>query len=118
MSAKKPLPGQKVRGSDTGRPTMALLDLLGRRQTLRVLWELRNQSLNFRDLQNHCDKPSPTVLNKRLAELRAGKIVEHKTGEGYRLTTLGQSLLQSLAPLADWAEQWVVALEDDANPDN
>ena len=26
-----PLPGRPVRGSDTGRPIMALLDLLGRR---------------------------------------------------------------------------------------
>ena len=30
-----------VRGSRTGRPIMALLDLLGRRWTLRILWELR-----------------------------------------------------------------------------
>ena len=31
-----------VRGSRTGRPIMALLDLLGRRWTLRIIWELRD----------------------------------------------------------------------------
>ena len=36
-----PKPGRRVRGSATGRPIMALLDLLGRRMTLRILWELR-----------------------------------------------------------------------------
>ena len=30
-----------VRGSRTGRPVMALLDLLGRRWSLRIIWELR-----------------------------------------------------------------------------
>ena len=34
-----------VRGSRSGRPIMALLDLLGRRWTLRILWELREQAL-------------------------------------------------------------------------
>jgi DNA-binding HxlR family transcriptional regulator len=32
---------RSVRGSKSGRPIMALLDLLGRRWTLRILWELR-----------------------------------------------------------------------------
>ena len=35
-----PRPGAKVRGSATGRPVMAVLDLLGRRWTLRVLFAL------------------------------------------------------------------------------
>ena len=36
---------RRVRGSTTGRPIMVLLDLLGRRWTLRILWELREQTL-------------------------------------------------------------------------
>ena len=31
---------KRVRGSTTGRPIMALLDLLGRRWVLRIVWEL------------------------------------------------------------------------------
>ena len=46
-----PLPGRRVRGSAAGRPIMALLDLLGRRMSLRILWELRDDRLTFRALQ-------------------------------------------------------------------
>ena len=31
-----------VRGSASGRPIMVLLDLLGRRWSLRIVWELRD----------------------------------------------------------------------------
>ena len=37
-----PRPGRRVRGSRSGRPIMAALDLLGRRWALRILWELRD----------------------------------------------------------------------------
>ncbi|MEH2514939.1 DNA-binding HxlR family transcriptional regulator [Bradyrhizobium sp. AZCC 1610] len=33
------------RGSRTGRPVMALLDLLSRRWTLQIVWELRDGPL-------------------------------------------------------------------------
>ena len=59
-----------VRGSRTGRPIMALLDLLGRRWTLRIIWELRSTRATFRALREACGNPSPTVLNERLRELR------------------------------------------------
>ena len=55
---------------------MALLDLLGRRLTLRVIWELREGPLRFRALQACCDQALPTVINARLAELKAVGIVE------------------------------------------
>ena len=60
---RTPLPGRPVRGSSTGRPTMALLDLLGRRWALRVLWELRDGSaLSFRELQERCGGLSGNVM--------------------------------------------------------
>ena len=40
-----------VRGSRTGRPIMAVLDLLGRRWMLRILWQLRDGPLTFRALR-------------------------------------------------------------------
>ena len=100
-----PRPGRRVRGSRSGRPIMALLDLIGRRWSLRVLWELRDASLTFRELQSRCDGMSPSVLNDRLAELREAGIVE-AVEEGYRLTREGLKLLRDLAPLHDWAERW------------
>ena len=72
-----PLPGQPVRGSTSGRPVMALLDLLGRRWALRVLWELRDGGgLTFRELQARCAEVSSSVLNDRLRELREAGIVQ------------------------------------------
>lgn len=65
-----PKPGKPVRGSRTGRPIMALLDLLGRRWALRILWELREGPLRFRTLQASCDTISPSVLSLRLTELK------------------------------------------------
>ncbi len=99
-------PGKVARGTRTGRPIMVLLDLLGRRWTLRILWELRDVSLSFRDLQARCDQMSPSVLNTRLRELREGGVVESDPGAGYLLTKHGRELLEALGPLQDWARAW------------
>jgi DNA-binding HxlR family transcriptional regulator len=45
-----PQPGKPVRGSVTGRPLMAGLDLSGRRWSLRIIWELCDGELGFRPL--------------------------------------------------------------------
>ncbi|HET6870024.1 MAG TPA: helix-turn-helix domain-containing protein [Solirubrobacteraceae bacterium] len=103
--AEIPKPGSPVRGSQTGRPIMALLDLLGRRWALRVIWELRDGPLTFRQAQARCGQVSSSVLNDRLAELRAAGIVE-ASAEGYRLTDEGQELLALYPPLDAWAQRW------------
>jgi DNA-binding HxlR family transcriptional regulator len=84
---------------------MVLLDLLGRRWALRVIWELREgRRLNFRDLLA-ASETSPSVLNTRLGELREAGLVEHGDA-GYALTALGADLLRRFLPLHDWAEKW------------
>lgn len=86
---------------------MALLDLLGRRWALRVLWELREDGLqSFRELQTRCGNISSSVLNQRLRELREADIVASDATGGYRLTDEGQRLLQALAPVDAWAKRW------------
>jgi len=104
--AAAPAPGRPVRGSRTGRPIMAALDLLGRRWALRVLWELRDGPHPFRALRERCGGVSPTVLSARLAELREAGVVEPSPGEGYLLTRSGIDLLAALAPLQGWADAW------------
>jgi DNA-binding HxlR family transcriptional regulator len=84
---------------------MALLDLLGRRAALRVLWELRGERLTFRALVEAADT-NPSVLNARLAELREAGVVDHDSDGGYGLTADGKGLLDRLAPLHAWAEAW------------
>src|SRR6201994_334590 len=96
---------RRVRGSTSGRPIMALLDLLGRRWALRAIWELRGEPLPFRGLQAACGAISSSVLNERLAELRAAGIVTASDG-GYALTPEGRELLDLYPALNDWAERW------------
>jgi DNA-binding HxlR family transcriptional regulator len=111
-----PLPGSKVRGSRTGRPIMALLDLLGRRWILRILWELREESLGFRALQARCGRMSPSVLSQRLRDLVSARIVEQNEGADYRLTEPGARLLAALLPLHQWSEDWARSAASDLPP--
>ncbi|MGT2438255.1 winged helix-turn-helix transcriptional regulator [Bradyrhizobium betae] len=97
---------RSVRGSRTGRPIMALLDLLGRRWSLRILWELREEPLTSRALRTACDEASPTVLQARLTELREAGFVELGEGGGYGLTPLGRELCETFMPLHRFAERW------------
>ena len=97
---------RNVRGSTSGRPIMALLDLLGRRWSLRILWELREQPLTSRSLRAACDEASPTVLQARLSELREAGLVELIPASGYRLTAMGRELHQTFLPLHRFAERW------------
>lgn len=86
---------------------MALLDLLGRRWALRVLWELREAgAANFRELQQRCGNISSSVLAERLRELRDAEIVATSDGSGYGLTEEGHALLEALAPIDAWAKRW------------
>ena len=104
--AKQALKKRAVRGSRSGRPIMALLDLLGRRWSLRILWELREATLTSRALREACDDASPTVLQARLAELRQAGFVELVPAGGYRLTGMGTDLLGTFLPLHRFAERW------------
>ena len=104
-----PRPGSKVRGSRTGRPIMAALDLIGRRSLLRILWELRASTLRFRQLQTACGEISPSLLNSRLKEMREAQLLQ-LTDEGYTLTALGRDLISALEQLRAWAEKWSKSL--------
>ena len=100
---------ERVRGSKTGRPIMRLLDVLGRRWSLRIMWELRDQRLTFRELRGRCDDVSPTSLNQRLKELRMLQLVDHD-GDGFGYTKWGLELGEHLLELSRWSEKWGKAI--------
>jgi DNA-binding HxlR family transcriptional regulator len=97
---------RKVRGSKSSRPIMVLLDLLGRRWSLRIVWQLRQEPLTSRALREACDGASPTVLQARLSELRQAGFVELIPSSGYGLTASGRELLETFLPLHRFAERW------------
>lgn len=93
---------KKKSETTSSQPVMTLLDVLGRRWSLRVLWELRDGPLSFRELRAAASQVSPSVLNTRLTELRELGIVDHD-GDGYALTDAGRELAPHLLALARWA---------------
>ena len=105
MGGEGPRPGVPVRGSASGRPIMAALDLFGRRWTLRVLWELRAGPAGFRALQARCDGMSSSVLRQRLVELERAGLVQRPAAD-YALTPLGEEALRALRSLDRWSARW------------
>ncbi|MBL4783967.1 MAG: helix-turn-helix transcriptional regulator [Cohaesibacteraceae bacterium] len=106
-----PMPGSPVRGSKTGKPIMALFDLLGRNWSMGVLWILCTVGpLTFRGLQEQCEGISPTVLNMRLKEMRQADFITH-TSDGYVVTAMGLELFAFLEPLGYWSLEWAEHLE-------
>ena len=84
---------------------MVLFDILGKRWTLRILWELRQGPLSFRALRERCDDVSPTLLSQRLKTLRNLEIVQ-LGDKGYSMTDHGTSLGKHMAKLDIWANDW------------
>lgn len=89
---------------------MVLLDILGQKWTLRILWELSAGCVSFRQLRGMCDDVSPTLLNNRLKQLRDLRFVALEDC-GYRLTGQGEDLVEHFARLDRWAQDWARTIE-------
>jgi DNA-binding HxlR family transcriptional regulator len=85
---------------------MAALDLLGRRWSLRMLWELRDGPLGARPLRERCDGMSPSVLYERLGDLAGAGLIVQRDDQRYELSEAGRSLGEVLIPLDQWARRW------------
>ncbi|MEM9729239.1 MAG: helix-turn-helix domain-containing protein [Myxococcota bacterium] len=109
--ADVPLPGRPVRGSSSGRPITAALNLLSRRWVLRVLWELREGPSGFREMRARCDGMSPDTLSTRLQELQLAGLVRREEDATWRLTELGESLRPAMIALDEWARHWARLVE-------
>jgi DNA-binding HxlR family transcriptional regulator len=111
------MPGRPVRGSESGRPIMAALNLLSRRWVLRIIWELRDGARGFREMQALCDQMSPNTLSTRLGELKEAGIVAHDAKGDWTLTPLGRQLGPALEALQTWAVAWERDLADRTQTD-
>jgi DNA-binding HxlR family transcriptional regulator len=89
---------------------LALLDLLGRRWALRILWELRAQPASFQALQQRCDSMSTSVLSQRLGELRDAQLIEKDQAGDYLLSEHGVRLLAQLDGIDEWTQEWARAI--------
>jgi DNA-binding HxlR family transcriptional regulator len=107
---KFPSPGSPVRGSKTGVPIMALLDLLGRSWAMGIIWQLSSGASTFRNIQLYCENISPTVLNERLKELTLANLIQRSV-DGYQLTKKGEELYALISPLGKWAKTWAKSIK-------
>lgn len=93
------------------QPIMDVLEVLGRRWTLRILWELSERGpLGFRALREACDDLSPDTLSTRLKDLSAADLVTNEstrtdqdTSNNWRLTARALKLKPHLFGVAQWA---------------
>lgn len=90
----------------------SLLEYIGKRWALRLLWELGNGPATSRMLRSRCGV-SPSVLQTRVDELRTAGLVD--SGEnGYELTVMGQKLVGVLSPLNEFSDLWAKELHKEA----
>jgi DNA-binding HxlR family transcriptional regulator len=88
----------------TERAMPAILDLLGRRWALRLIWELRRDAVSFSAMRERTGI-SPSVLSQRVGELLESGIVERDGARRYRLSGRGRELARLLYELNRWAER-------------
>lgn len=111
--AKPIVPYLPVRGSDSGMPIMAAFDLLGQKWTMRILWQLNQNSMTFRELQQACGQVAPSMLNTRIKQLKLAQLLII-TDAGYELTQTGLALVKALDPLRDWSQQWAEVVQHES----
>ncbi|HET6154289.1 MAG TPA: helix-turn-helix domain-containing protein [Marmoricola sp.] len=85
---------------------MAVMDLLGRRWALRILWELSHEPMRALDLKGRCDDMSSSVLYQRLRELSEAGLVSQDDQARFAVTPLGGDLRAALEPLNVWSRRW------------
>lgn len=98
-------------------PLAQAAQLLCERWTLIIVRELTAGSTHFSELQKGAPLLSPTLLSKRLKQLRKAGVVEQRGAAGsstYHLTAAGHALRPIVEDLGIWGHHWVPAkLGDD-----
>jgi len=91
-------------------PTSQVLNLIGHRWAVQVLWALNHAArpIRFRELQRALEPITQKEMTNRLRELEAAMMVHRKVYPEvpprveYQLTALGKSIIPLLIALADW----------------
>lgn len=86
------------------RPMASLMDQLGKRWSLRLVWELRRDVVSFSELRERTGI-SPSMLTTRLGELQSLGVVERDGARRYRLSGSGRELARILYDMNRWAER-------------
>ncbi len=85
--------------------------LLGAKWKASILWHLKDQPVRFNDLARMIGGASKKMVDQRLKELEAQKMVkrtvlsERPIAVVYQATDFGKSALSVLEPLLKWTEK-------------
>jgi DNA-binding HxlR family transcriptional regulator len=86
-----------------------VIEMLADPWLVLVIYALGDRQLRFRQIEQRVDGISQKVLMQTLRKTTRHRLVEAvPDGDGYRLTDLGQALLEEVvAPLCTWAQDHV-----------
>lgn len=92
-------------------PVSKTAEVLGEKWTLLIVRELVLGATRFSQIQRAIPRISPTVLNKRLAELQTHGVIVRKRipeqkGFEYQLTESGRELYPLILQMAQWGMRW------------
>ena len=94
-------------------PITATLSVLGGKWTPLVLWELRDETLRFGELQRRIPGITKKMLSQRLQELEADDVVHREAYAEvpprveYSLTEFGQTLRPILDAMCEWGNDYL-----------
>lgn len=91
-------------------PVAMAAEIFCSRWTAQILREMICGSRRFNDLRRGVPRMSPTLLSKRLVEMREAGIIEEVAGKGgkeYQLTAAGEDLKPIVMALGFWGQRWV-----------
>ena len=91
-------------------PVAMAAEIFCSRWTALILREMICGSRRFNDLRRGVPRMSPTLLSKRLVEMREAGIIEEVAGKGgkeYQLTAAGEDLKPIVMALGFWGQRWV-----------
>ena len=92
-------------------PVAMAAEIFCSRWTALILREMFCGTRRFNDLRRGVPRMSPTLLSKRLVEMREAGIIEEvpakQGGKEYQLTLAGEDLKPIVMAMGFWAQRWV-----------
>lgn len=99
-------------------PTQQVLDLIGNKWSVIVIYCLAYQSRRYKELERKIEGISQKVLTQTLRKLEQNGLVNRKVYPvvppqvEYSLTPLGETLVEPLSLLAEWSEKNMTKIKD------
>ncbi|GAB2532978.1 winged helix-turn-helix transcriptional regulator [Nocardia heshunensis] len=102
-------------GEDTKPDFHSAIELIGKRWTGLVLWQLLGGPLRFNELRERIPRITDAMLSQRLKELEGAEVVERLVTVArpvevrYALTPVGTKLEPVLDAVLTWSREWAAA---------